>query len=130
MLQNKAILPILVGILVIGITQFSFAEEAYQETSYIAVDKEKFEQPQLRYNYQEITIIGHIADYNRGENVTIIIISPSESEEEINTFASKKGNIYTLLHITQDSQIGIHQLILKHNGEEVASTTFEILENQ
>ncbi len=75
-LQNKVILPILVGILVIGITQFSFAEEAYQETSYIAVDEEKFEQPQSRYNYQEITIIGHIADYNRGENVTIVIISP------------------------------------------------------
>jgi len=129
-LQNKAILPVLVGILVIGITQFSFAEEIYQETSYIAVDEEKVEQPQSRYSYQEITILGHIADYNRGENVTILIISPSESEEEINTLASKKGNIYTLLHITQDSQIGIHQIILKHNGEEIASTTFEILENQ
>ncbi len=79
-MQNKAILPILVGILVIGITQFSFAEEAYQETSYIAVDEEKVEQPQSRYNYQEITILGHIADYNRGENVTIIIINHSESE--------------------------------------------------
>ncbi len=130
MLQNKVILPILVGILVIGITQFSFAEETYQETSYIAVDEEKVEQPKSRYNYQEITILGHIADYNRGENVTILIISPSESEEEINTLASKKGNIYTLLHITQDSQIGIHQIILKHNGEEVATTSFEILENQ
>ncbi len=129
MLQNKVILPILVGILVIGITQFSFAEE-YQETSYIAVDEEKVEQPQSRYNYQEITILGHVADYNRGENVTILIISPSESEEEINTFASKKGNIYTLLHITQDSQIGINQIILKHNGEEIATTSFEILENQ
>ncbi len=83
-LQNKVILPILVGILVIGITQFSFAE-VYQETSYIAVDEEKFEQPQSRYNYQQITILGHIADYSRGANVTILIIDPNGSEEEINT---------------------------------------------
>ena len=100
-LQNKVILPILVGILVIGITQFSFAE-VYQETSYIAVDEEKFEQPQSTYNYQQITILGHIADYSRGANVTILIIDPNGSEEEINTFASKKGDIYTLLHITWD----------------------------
>ncbi len=105
MLQNKVILPILVGILVIGITQFSFAE-VYQETSYIAVDEEKFEQPQSRYNYQQITILGHIADYSRGANVTILIIDPNGSEEEINTFASKKGDIYTLLHITWDSEVG------------------------
>jgi len=128
-LQNKVILPILVGILVIGITQFSFAE-VYQETSYIAVDEEKFEQPQSRYNYQQITILGHIADYSRGANVTILIIDPNGSEEEINTFASKKGDIYTLLHITLDSEVGEHKVILKYNDEEIATTSFEILENQ
>ena len=128
-LQNKVILPILVGILVIGITQFSFAE-VYQETSYIAVDEEKFEQPQSRYNYQQITILGHIADYSRGANVTILIIDPNGSEEEINTFASKKGDIYTLLHITWDSEVGEHKVILKYKDEEIATTSFEILENQ
>ena len=128
-LVNKVILPILLGIITIGVTQFAFAE-VYQETSYIAVDEEKFEQPTSKYYYQEITITGHIADYSRGANVSILIIDPNGSEDEINTFASKKGDIYTLLHITQDSQIGIHQVILKHNGEEIASTSFEILENQ
>ena len=130
MLQNKVILPILVGILVIGITQFAFAEEVYQETSYIAVDEEKFEQPTSKYNYQEITITGHIADYSRGVNVTILIIDPNGSEEEINTFASKKGDIYTLLHITWYSEVGEHKVILKYKGEEIASTSFEILESQ
>ena len=130
MLQNKVILPILIGILVIGITQFSFAEEVYQETSYIAVGEEKFEQPTSKYNYQEITIIGHIADYSRGQNVIITIINPHGTEEELNTFASKKGDIYTLLHITLDSEVGEHEVILKHNGEEIASTSFEILESQ
>ncbi len=127
-MQSKAILTILAGILVIGISQFTFAEEAYEKEAYIAIDVEKFDQPQTRYSYQEITIIGYVPDYSRGEMVTITVINPSESEEEINTFASKKGNIYTLLHITQDSQIGIHQVILKFHGEELASTSFEILE--
>ena len=127
MLQNKAILTILAGILVIGISQFTFAEEAYEKEAYIAIDVEKFDQPQTRYSYQEITIIGYVPDYSRGEKVTITVINPSESEEEINTFASKKGNVYTLLHVTHDSQIGVHQVILKYHDEELASTSFEIL---
>ncbi len=130
MLQNKVILPILVGILVIGITQFSFAEEVHQETSSIMVDVEEFEQPTSKYYYQEIRIVGHIADYSRGANVTILTIDPNGSEEEINTFASKKGDIYTLLHITWDSEVGEHKIILKYNDEEIATTSFEILENQ
>lgn len=129
MLQNKIILSILFGILVIGFTQFSFAEEQ-QKTSRITVDVEEFEQPSSRYDYQEITITGHIVDYSRGENVIITIIKPSETEEEINTFASKKGNLYTLLHITQDSQIGIYQIILNYHGDKIASTSFEILDSQ
>ena len=129
-LVNKVILPILLGIMTIGVTQFAFAEEVYQETSYIAVDEEKFEQPTSKYNYQEITITRHIADYSRGANVSILIIDPNGSEEEINTFASKKGDIYTLLHITWDSKVGEHEVILKYKGEEIASTSFEILESQ
>lgn len=128
-MYNKIMFSILAGVLIIGVTQFSISEE-YQETSHIAVNEEKFEQPTSKYNYQEITITGHIVDYSRGENVTIIIINPNESEEEINTFASKKGKIYTLHHITQDSQIGEHQVILKYEGEEIAHTSFEILESK
>ncbi len=128
-LQNKIILPMLLGILVIGITQFSFAEEI-KKTARISVDVEEFEQPQTKYNPQEITISGKIVDYLRGENVTIIIINPSESEKEINVYASKKGNFQTPLYITEESQIGIHQIILKYQGEEVASTSFEILASQ
>jgi hypothetical protein len=128
-MYNKTIFSILVGILVIGITQISFAED-YQKTSSIAVDEEKFEHSSSKYNYQQITITGHIVDYSRGQNVIIIIIDPNESEEIISTFASKKGDVYTLLHITEDSKIGMHQVILKYLGEEIASTSFEILENQ
>ena len=120
----------LLGILVIGITQFSFAEGPHEKESYITVDEEKFEQPSTNYNYQQITISGYIADYSRGEKFTITVVNPFGSEEEISTFASKKGGIYTLLHITQDAQIGVHQVILKYHDEEIASTSFEILENQ
>lgn len=126
-MQNKTTLTILVAILVIGVSQFTFAEESHEKEAYVAVDVEEFDQPQNRYSYQEITIIGYVPDYSRGEKVTITIINPSESEEEISTFASKKGDIYTLLHITHDSQIGMHQVILKYHDEEIASTSFEIL---
>ncbi len=129
-MHSKAILPILVAIIVIGVTQVSFAEEPHEKEAYIAVDVAEFDQPQTRYSYQEITIIGYVPDYFRGQEVTISIISPSESEEEITTFATKKGNIYTLLHITHDSQIGIHQVILKFHNVEIATTSFEIIENQ
>jgi len=120
---------VLLGILVIGITQFGYAEEI-EESSYIAVDIEEFEQPQSKYNYEEITIIGHIEDYSRGDKVTILIINPDKTEEEIGTYASKKGDIYTMIHVTIDSQIGVHEVILTYQGMEIASTSFEILENQ
>ena len=128
-MHSKVILSMLLGIIVIGVAQFSFAE-AYQETASIVVDIEEFEQPISKYDYQEIIIVGHIADYSRGQNVTIIIIDPNGTEEEINTFASKKGDIYTFLHITWDSEVGVHEVILKYEGEEVAHTSFEILESQ
>ena len=129
LLQNRIIIPALFGILVIGITQFGYSEE-FEEYTYIAVDVEEFEQPQSKYNYEEITIIGHVEDYSRGDKLTIQIINPDETQEEINTYASKKGDIYTMIHITIDSQIGIHEVILTYQGMKIASTSFEILENQ
>ena len=127
-MQTKILFSVLMGILVVGISQFSFAEEA-EKTTFIAIDEEKFEQPKSKYNYQEIVFLGYVEDYARGEQVTITIISPDGSENEINTYASKKGEIYTLLHITHESQVGIHQVILTYHGADIATTTFEILQN-
>jgi hypothetical protein len=114
-MQSKIVLSALLAILVVGISQFAFAEEP-EKTTHIAVDEEKFQQPSSKYNYHEIVFLGFVEDYSRGEQVTITIISPDESENEINTYASK-------------SQIGIHQVILQYQDVEIASTTFEILEN-
>ncbi len=117
MLDTKVILPILFGISIIGVTQFTFAEEieeAIEKVSFITVDEEEFKQPKTKYDYQELTIIGYVENYTRGDKVNISKISPDNSEEEITTFASKKGDIYTLLHFTSDAQIGIYELILKY----------------
>lgn len=127
-MQSRVISSMLLGILVVGISQFAFAEEA-EKTTFIAIDEEKFEQPKSKYNHQEIVFLGFVEDYARGDQVTINIISPDGSQDEINTYASKKGDIYTIKHITQDSQIGVHQVSLVYHGVEVASATFEILEN-
>ncbi|MGY5148217.1 MAG: hypothetical protein ACW9W4_09495 [Candidatus Nitrosopumilus sp. bin_7KS] len=127
-MQSKIVLSALLAILVVGISQFAFAEEL-EKTTYVEVDEEKFQQPSSKYNYQEIVFLGFVEDYSRGEQVTITIISPDESEKEINTYASKKGEIYTIMHITNESQIGVHQVILQYKNVEIASTTFEILEN-
>lgn len=128
MLKKKTIFLVLVGFLIIGLTQTSISEES-QETSRISVDVEEFQQPTSKYDSQQIRIVGHIADYSRGEMVSIIIIKPNDTQEEINTFASKRGNFQTLIEITQDSQIGIHELVLNYQGEERAFTLFNILEN-
>ena len=127
-MQIKIILPILIGILVAGVTQIVFEE--LEKATYIAVDKEQFEQPQSKYNYQQITIIGYVENYTRGDMINIGIIYPDESQEEINTYGTKKGEINTLFQINVDSQIGIHKVVLKYNGLELASTSFEVLENQ
>ena len=128
-MSSKAILPILFGILAVGFTQFGFAEEV-EEITFIAADEPEFEQPQSRYSYQEIIIYGHIEDYNRGQGIILEIIFPDESQNEIKTYATKSGDIYTFYHITKDSQIGVHNILLKTNDEVLATTSFEILENQ
>ncbi|MGY5143606.1 MAG: hypothetical protein ACW9XH_03900 [Candidatus Nitrosopumilus sp. bin_32a] len=127
-MKKKIIFSILVGILAIGITQSSLSEES-KETSHIAVDTEEFQQPKSKYDPQQIRIVGHIADYSRGENVNITMIKPNGVQEEINIFATKKGNFQTLIQITEDSQIGIHELILNYHEEDIAFTLFKILEN-
>ena len=126
-MQCKVILPILLVITVIGISQSAFAEEGIE--TYIAIDNEEFVQPDSKHNYQEIRIIGHVQEYFIGDNITLTIIYPDESEEEINTYASKKGDIYTLIHITHDSQIGTHMIFLDY-GMDIAYTSFEILESE
>ena len=128
-MHGKVILPMILTVLVIGVTQFAFAEELEKGT-YIAVDEEKIDRPQSTYDPQEITITGYIKDYLRGQEVTIIIINPDESKEVINTYAAKRGDVYTLFQITRDTQFGIHQVILEYNGAEIASTSFEILDNR
>jgi len=129
-LKKKIMFSILVGVLVIGLTQASFSEES-KGTSRISVDAddEEFQQPTSKYDPQQVRISGHIADYSRGENVSIVMIKPNGAEEEINTYASKKGNFQTFIEITYESQIGIHELVLMYHGEERAFTLFNILEN-
>ncbi|HSB84195.1 MAG TPA: hypothetical protein VLD64_06905 [Nitrosarchaeum sp.] len=126
-MHKKIILPMIVGILVVGITQFVFAEEL-EKTTFVAVDKEQFEQPKSKYNSEQITISGYVQDYTRGDKIIIVIIHPDQSQDEIQTHATKNGEIYTLLDITNDSQIGVHQMVLKYRDMEVASTSFEIIE--
>lgn len=123
-MQCSVLLPVLLGILIVGITPIVYAVEEIE--TYIAIDYEEFEQPNSKYNYQEITIIGHVQEYIRGDSVTITITYPDESEEEINTYASKDGDIYTLLHITHESQLGTHMIFLDY-GADIAYTSFEIL---
>ena len=127
-MQNKVVLPMLLGILAVGITQFAFAEE--EKTNFIAIDEEEFKQPQSKHTYQEVTIFGYIEDYTRGAQATIEIINPDNTKEELSIVASKKGDVYTLLHFTVDSQVGVHQITLIFNGEQIASTSLEVLENQ
>ena len=117
----------LLGVLVIGIAQNAFAEESLE--TYIALDVESFSQPESKYSYQEITIFGHVEEYFRGDSISVTIVYPDETEEIINTYASKEGDIYTILHITHESQIGTHMVFLDYDAE-MAFTTFEILENQ
>ena len=128
-MKFKVILPILLGILVVGFTQFAVAEEL-EKVAYISINQAEFEQPQSVNKDQEITINGYIENYSRGQIVTITIISPDETSEEINTFGTKKGEVFTIHRITIDSQIGEHQVILEYNEKEIAHTSFQIIEKK
>ncbi|HEY4680730.1 MAG TPA: hypothetical protein VIH04_05645 [Nitrosarchaeum sp.] len=123
MQQKIVVLSILFGVIMIG--NYAYAEELDE---YIRIDLEKFVKPESARDYQEITITGHVNGYTRGDNIVITIISPDKSEEEISTYASRDGDVYTLLHMTEESQIGNYKMILKYDGTERASTEFEIME--
>ena len=104
-----------------------FAEEL-EKITFIGVDKEQFEQPHSKYNYEHIIISGYVKDYTRGDEILIEIIHPDQSQNEIHTHATKKGEIYTLFDISNDSQIGVYNVILKYRDAELATTSFEIIE--
>ena len=92
--------------------------------------KENLSNPNQNTTIKKLQFFGYVEEYNRGDQVTIIIVYPDKSQEEMGVFASKKGDIYTLLHVTHDSQVGMHQIILQYGGANIATTTFQILENQ
>jgi hypothetical protein len=104
-----------------------FAEEL-EKVTFIAVYKEQFEQPQSKYNSEHIIISGYVEDYTRGDKIFVVIIHPDQSQNEIQTYATKNGEIYTLFDISNDSQIGVYQVILKYRDMELATTSFEIIE--
>ncbi|NJK78140.1 MAG: hypothetical protein HC944_04990 [Nanoarchaeota archaeon] len=126
-MNNKIILPALLGIIIIGITQYTFAEEL-ETMSFIMIDVEQIEQPSSRYNSEQVTIFGFVENYTRGLEVGITLTHPDGSIEELNTYATKDGEIYMIIQVNGESQIGGHQLTLKYDGAELASTTFEVLE--
>lgn len=128
-MNKKFLLTILSGIIIIGITQLVFAEEL-EKASYITIDKEQIKQPQSKYSGEQVTITGFIEEYTRGDTVFILIIYPDNTQEEMQTHATKKGEIHTMIQVTSDSQIGVHNIILKYHDIEIASTTLEILEHQ
>ncbi|MBS3926632.1 MAG: hypothetical protein KGZ34_08090 [Nitrosarchaeum sp.] len=128
-MNKKLLLPILSVIIIVGISQLAFAEEL-EKASYITVDKEQFKQPQSKYSGEQITITGFIEEYTRGDTVFIIVIYPDGTQEKMQTHATKKGEIHTMIQVTSDSQIGVHNIILKYRDIEMASTTLEILERQ
>jgi hypothetical protein len=116
-------LSVLLGIIAIG--NYAYAEQTDKE--FIAIDIEKFEKPESSRVNQEIKITGHVNGYMRGDNITISVIAPDSSEQEISTYASKDGYVFTLLHMTVESQIGNYKIILKYDDTERASTQFEII---
>lgn len=128
-MNKKLLLTILSGIIIVGISQLAFAEEL-EKVSYITVDKEQIKQPQSKYNGEQVTITGFIKEYTRGDTVFIVLIYPDGTQEEMQTRATKKGEIHTMIQVTSDSQIGVHNIILKYHDIEIASTTLEILEHQ
>lgn len=128
-MNKKVLLPILAGIIIVGISQLAFAEEL-EKVSHITVDKEQFKQPQSKYSGEQVTITGFIEEYTRGDTVFIVVIYPDGTQEEMQTHATKKGEVYTMIQVTSDSQIGVHNIILKYHDTEIASTTFEIIEHQ
>jgi len=128
-MNQKLMLPILAGMIIVGISQLGFAEEL-EKVSYITVDKEQIEQPQSKYSGEQVTISGFVENYTRGDTVFIGIIYPDGTQDEMQTHATKKGEVYTLVQVTNDSQIGIHKIILKYHDVEIASTILEILEHQ
>ena len=67
-----------------------FAEEL-EKVTFIAVDKGQFEQPQSKYNSEHIIISGYVENYTRGDEIFVVIIHPDQSQNEIQTHATKKG---------------------------------------
>ena len=128
-MNSKIILPVLLAIIAVSITQFTFAEEL-ETMSFIMVDSEQIEQPSSRYNFEQITLFGYVDNYTRGLEVAIILTHPDGAIEELNTYATKDGEIYMIIQVTGESQIGVHQITLKYGGVELASTSFEVLEKK
>lgn len=128
-MNNKLILPVLLGIIAVSITQISFAEEI-ESFSFIMSDTEQIEQPSSRYNSEQIALYGYVDNYTRGLEVGINLTHPDGVIEELNTYATKDGEIYMIIQVNGESQIGVHQITLNYEGVELASTTFEVLEKK
>ncbi len=88
-----------------------------------------FKVPRSTYHPQEIKITGQVADYLKGNLVYIIIISPDDIEEELKIHATNRGDFYTMLYMTETSQVDTRQVIIQYHDSEIASTSFVVTYN-
>lgn len=126
--KNKLSLLFGVTFLVLLVPSNIFADEIKEDEEFIMLDLEKAERPEISSKYQEIVVIGYVDNYTRGDNIELLVITPDGTEDKISSYATKKGEVYTLLHFTKESQIGIYKISLIYNNIERASTNFEMIE--
>lgn len=90
MKQIKTTTFLLFGIMMLGIIGLSSNVFAEEEEEFIMTDIDKVVKPQSVSEYEEITILSHVNDYSRGNNVFLLIVNPDGTIEELSTYASKK----------------------------------------
>jgi len=70
-----------------------------------------------------LQVTGTLSDHLQGVPVELVLVSDNGEEFSRIIPASRDGTFFTFLNITPEFPEGVHSLVVRYRGEEVASTT-------
>lgn len=129
MQKNWFMLLLFVGLISLDLNIHDVLAET-KENEFLKLNLASGIKPQSIGQYLEIVAVGHINNYTRGTVVSILVVNPDQTYENLSTYATRDGDVYALIHFTEKSQVGIYKTILMYENSEIASAIFELIDKQ
>ena len=112
---------IVIGFLALVLFSIGFTDNGFSETheSYITLSSHEITKTQYSTEIKKLIVTGYVPDYERGNTVHLLNVSPSGEITKFNTTGTDDGNFFTIIPINGKFEAGEYQLLLEYAVKQI-----------